>query len=263
MTHFISFHIPIHIFSQSKICEKMWIVMKNRHIRFLWSHFTNAFHTPFHNAPCTQKMEKLHFTTFSWKSHFISFHIISYLFTRPFTRTFISFHNLGCQNPCWTACQPIPWLGGDKHIQQLRSTFVGRSSLAFGLRCIPRHSFLNTELPGCAEDATVPVPWVDASCSPWIQHSGQYGVWTEYQYATFQQNEAKGYAVRKFYRNHKHSLQVQPARSHGVWWGECMWNLHLGSTTVGLRRLSWSAFGKVRSALLIITDNVFLAAYNL
>ena len=65
MTHFISFHIPIHIFSQSYACEKMWILMKNRHNRFLWSHFTNAFHAPFHNAACTQKMEKLHFTTLS------------------------------------------------------------------------------------------------------------------------------------------------------------------------------------------------------
>ena len=74
MTHFISFHISIHINSQSQICEKMWIVMKNRHIRFLWPHFTNAFHTPFHNVPCTQKMETS-FHNFFLKN---SFHIFSH-----------------------------------------------------------------------------------------------------------------------------------------------------------------------------------------
>ena len=89
-THFISFHIPIHIFSQTDVCQKMWAILKTRHIRLSWSNFTTAFYTPFHNAPCNQKMEKLHFTTFPWKYHFISFHIISNLFTRPFTRTFIS-----------------------------------------------------------------------------------------------------------------------------------------------------------------------------
>ena len=53
--------------------------------------------------------------------------------------------------PGVTACHPIPWLGCDNR-------------MAFGFRCIARHSFLNR----FAEVAFV--PWVDALCSPRIQH---------------------------------------------------------------------------------------------
>ena len=61
---------------------------------------------------------------------------------------------------------PSDSMGGRWQTHSGRSTFVGRSSMAFGLRCIPRHSFLNR----FAEVASM--PWVDASCSPRNQHSG-------------------------------------------------------------------------------------------
>ena len=62
---------------------------------------------------------------------------------------------------------PSDSMGGRWQSHSGRSTFVGRSSMAFGLRCIPRHSFLN-RFPEVAS-----MPWVDALCIPWIQHSGQ------------------------------------------------------------------------------------------